>query len=206
MREQAFARCDEALDETREPVAPAVADEHEEIGAVLHFGERRRDPARLLENVEVAVLRCRAGVVDDRTATACERERRAHPGDVGAESADERPPCAGEQSRCGIQRRLHARALTLHPRRGRRRRGSAEGCERRTALLACAVARRERCAVDSTARSSHSRPQNGQVARRVTDKGRERDSTGEPQAYSTPPRRWRARDPRSDANTTVLLS
>ena len=145
--EQAFGGRDKTLDEAREAVAPAVADEHDEVGAILHLRERGGDPAGLLQDVQVAVLRRGAAVIDDRAQPARECKRRAHAGDVGAETADERPACASEHRGCGVERRLRTGRLAAHARSSRSSGRTAERCERGATPLARAVARRERGAV-----------------------------------------------------------
>ena len=116
--------------------------QHEKVGAVPHL----RDSVvviqpNFLQHVEVAVLRrgCPAWS-SDRAESARERERRAHAGDIGAETADQRPARRGAATRCGVQRRVGVGASPAMPRRAR----PARACPAVRMPLGCARKRRAR--------------------------------------------------------------
>ena len=144
---------------------PAIADQQQQIGAVLDLGQRRGDPAELLQHVQVAVLRAAPGVIDALrragarapSLRACRPHRcpgrRSAAGVAVAAAARLRPVlrralpvCLRHAHRCGLPRSSPSRAKAA------RLRSQAPCTGRR--LSPCA----------STIRSSHRRPQNGHVA------------------------------------------
>ena len=65
-------------------------DEEEQIGAVLDLGQRGRHPAVALQGRDVGGHRGAVHVVHDAARAVGEREHRAHPIDIGAETGEER--------------------------------------------------------------------------------------------------------------------
>jgi len=78
------------LEEPREARHDVGARDHDEVGAVTHLGERRRDPAAFLQREDVAHQRATGKMVDDAAHAIGKLEHGADARDVGCESAEGR--------------------------------------------------------------------------------------------------------------------